>query len=215
MEIKDKPDRVDYRRPTQCRKGIGTTILVLDNQDSFVHNLARYVRHTGAETHVVRSQQIAAAEALALSPNAVVLSPGPHGPDQAGCCVELIRTAPSTLPILGVCLGHQAIGSAFGAAIVRGMPRHGLPSEIEHDGSDLFADCPNPMKVGRYHSLVVSPENLPSCLEVTAQSKDDRTIMAIRHRERPVYGFQFHPESILSPFGQQMISNFAHMVSSS
>ncbi|MEO1614866.1 MAG: aminodeoxychorismate/anthranilate synthase component II [Planctomycetota bacterium] len=186
-------------------------ILVLDNQDSFVHNLARYVRHTGAETHVRRSDQIDASAALALRPDAVVLSPGPYGPAEAGCCLDLIRQAPSSLPILGVCLGHQAIGAAFGGRIARSSPRHGMSSEIVHDGSPFFAGCPNPVSVARYHSLVVSDESFPACLKITATSQDDQTIMAIEHRERPIYGVQFHPESILCPHGQQMIQNFLRL----
>ncbi|MEM0924447.1 MAG: aminodeoxychorismate/anthranilate synthase component II [Planctomycetota bacterium] len=187
-------------------------ILVLDNEDSFVHNLARYLRQSGAETRVVRSHDVDARDVLRSNPDAVVLSPGPHGPDQAGCCMELIRIAPARLPILGVCLGHQVIAAAYGGRVVRGTPRHGMASEIEHDASSLFHDCPNPMSVARYHSLVVSRQGLPRCLSVTAVSRDDQAVMAIRHRERPVYGLQFHPESILSPFGMQMISNFGQVV---
>ncbi|WP_372899539.1 aminodeoxychorismate/anthranilate synthase component II, partial [Stieleria sp.] len=134
-------------------------ILLLDNQDSFVHNLARYFRLTGAETRVIRSNQITARQAIDLAPQAIVLSPGPHGPADAGCCIELIRQAPEQLPILGVCLGHQAIGAAFGAQIIRSEPRHGLASPITHDGEDLFRHCPSPMNVARYHSLVVSSQD--------------------------------------------------------
>lgn len=186
-------------------------ILLLDNQDSFVHNLARYFRLTGAETRVIRSNCITAEEALALAPAALVLSPGPHGPAEAGCCVELIRRAPDRLPILGVCLGHQAIGAAFGGKIVRNPPRHGMASPIRHDGTDLFAGCPSPMDVARYHSLAVGAENLPACLKVTATSDDDGCIMAIGHRERPIFGVQFHPESVLCDAGQTIIHNFAKL----
>ena len=188
-------------------------ILLLDNQDSFVHNLARYFRLTGAETTVVRSNQITADQAIALAPRAVVLSPGPLGPADAGCCVDLIREAPADLAILGVCLGHQAIGLAFGGRIVRSEPRHGMESPIRHDDEGVFTDCPNPMNIGRYHSLVVSDQDLPECLRVTATSLDDQCIMGLRHRSRPVYGVQFHPESVLSDHGRQIVENFASMVS--
>ncbi len=184
-------------------------ILLLDNQDSFVHNLARYFRLTGAETRVIRSNQITARQAIELAPQAIVLSPGPHGPADAGCCIELIRQAPDQLPILGVCLGHQAIGAAFGGQIIRSEPRHGLSSPITHDGEDLFRNCPSPMNVARYHSLVVSSQHLPSCLRVTATSTDDACVMGLRHRSRPVFGVQFHPESILSDSGQTIVQNFA------
>ncbi|QEF96912.1 Aminodeoxychorismate synthase component 2 [Stieleria maiorica] len=186
-------------------------ILLLDNQDSFVHNLARYFRLTGAETRVIRSNQITAGQAIELAPQAIVLSPGPHGPAEAGCCIDLIRQAPGQLPILGVCLGHQAIGAAFGGQIVRNEPRHGMASSITHDGEDLFRDCPSPMDVARYHSLVVSPENLPDCLKVTATCSDDGSVMGLRHRQRPVFGVQFHPESILCDEGHRIIRNFASL----
>ncbi|MCS7467085.1 aminodeoxychorismate/anthranilate synthase component II [Stieleria sp. ICT_E10.1] len=186
-------------------------ILLLDNQDSFVHNLARYFRLTGAETRVIRSNQITAGQAIDLAPQAIVLSPGPHGPADAGCCIELIRQAPEQLPILGVCLGHQAIGAAFGGQIIRSEPRHGLASPITHDGEDLFRNCPSPMNVARYHSLVVSSQRLPSCLRVTATSTDDACVMGLRHRSRPVFGVQFHPESILSDSGQTIVQNFASL----
>ena len=186
-------------------------ILLLDNQDSFVHNLARYFRLTGAETRVVRSNQITAQESIGLAPRAIVISPGPHGPVEAGCCVDLIRDAPGDLPILGVCLGHQVIGAAFGGQIVRSEPRHGMASPIEHDGQGLFDGCPSPMNVARYHSLVVSQQHLPDCLRVTATSLDDRRIMGLRHRSRPVFGVQFHPESILSDLGQRIVENFASL----
>ena len=186
-------------------------ILLLDNQDSFVHNLARYFRLTGTSTRVVRSNQITAAEAIALKPSAVVLSPGPRGPEQAGCCIELIQRAPPQLPLLGVCLGHQAIGAAFGAKIVRTSPRHGMASPIQHHGEKLFDGCPSPMEVARYHSLVVSPDQLPECLEIAATSLDDQCIMALQHRQRPVFGLQFHPESVLCSQGRRLVENFASL----
>ncbi|OUT63240.1 MAG: aminodeoxychorismate/anthranilate synthase component II [Rhodopirellula sp. TMED11] len=187
-------------------------ILVLDNQDSFVHNLARYFRRSGSQTRVVRSDKIGAMEALELNPTAVVLSPGPYGPERAGCCVDLIQQAPSDLPILGVCLGHQAIAAAFQARIVAGTPHHGLSSEIEHDGQDLFNNCPSPMPVARYHSLVVTPDSLPDDLVVTARCQSDQTVMALRHTSRPLFGLQFHPESVLTAAGPQIIDNFVSLV---
>lgn len=190
-------------------------ILLLDNQDSFVHNLARYFRLTGAETRVVRSNQVTTEQVISLAPRAIVLSPGPHGPAQAGCCVDLIRRAPSDLPILGVCLGHQAIGAAFGGEIVRSEPRHGMASTIIHDESGVFTGCPSPMNVARYHSLVVAESGLPECLEITAKSTDDDCVMGIRHHSRPVFGVQFHPESILCDAGQRIVENFAGLTQSS
>ena len=186
-------------------------ILLLDNQDSFVHNLARYFRLTGAETRVIRSNRITADQVFACSPGAVVLSPGPHGPAEAGCCLDVIRDAPQTLPILGVCLGHQVIGAAFGGRVIRNPPRHGMASPVRHDGCDVFEHCDNPLRVARYHSLAVSSEGLPECLLVTATSEDDGCIMGLRHRERPVFGVQFHPESVLTDSGQHLINNFARL----
>ena len=187
-------------------------ILVLDNQDSFVHNLARYFRRSGSQTRVVRSDKIGAKEALELAPSAVVLSPGPYGPERAGCCVDLIQQAPSDLPILGVCLGHQAIAAAFHASVVAGTPNHGVSSEIEHDGAAIFASCPSPMPVARYHSLVVTPDSLPADLLVAARCQSDQTVMAVRHASRPIFGLQFHPESVLTTAGQQIIDNFVGLV---
>ena len=186
-------------------------ILLLDNQDSFVHNLARYFRLTGAETRVVRSNQTTADRVLQLAPQAIVLSPGPHGPAEAGCCLELIRGAPQRMPILGVCLGHQAIGAAFGATIVRNPPRHGMSSPIRHGGQGIFRGCPSPLNVARYHSLAVGGDHFPECLEITATSDDDRCIMALQHRSRPIFGVQFHPESVLCDAGRQIINNFAQL----
>lgn len=186
-------------------------ILLLDNNDSFVHNLARYFRLTGAETTVVRSHRITASQAIDLRPRAVVLSPGPHGPQQAGCCMEFVQSAPPDLPILGVCLGHQVIGAAFGGQIGQVEPRHGMTSPIEHERSAIFDGCPSPMDVARYHSLAISDENLPDVLRVTATSRDDHVIMGVQHQTRPVFGIQFHPESVLSEFGERVVQNFASL----
>ncbi len=185
-------------------------ILLLDNYDSFVHNLARYFRRLGCQTNVVRSDQIDAEECGQLSPSAIVISPGPRRPSQAGCSIEVITRLASRIPILGVCLGHQAIGEAFGAKIVQCGPMHGLSSMITHDGTGLFAKCNSPMQVGRYHSLAIEEESLPTDLLVTARS-DDGIIMGVQHRTLPVFGVQFHPESVLSDDGMRVIQNFAEI----
>ncbi len=187
-------------------------ILLLDNFDSFVHNLARYFRHLGCETKVVRSDSIDVQSCAALQPDAVVISPGPKRPEQAGCSIDVIRELSPEIPILGVCLGHQAIGVAFGGVVVRCGPVHGSASEITHDGQGLFAGCPSPMQVGRYHSLAIDPGHLPQQLLVTATTGDG-VIMGVRHRSRPVFGVQFHPESILTDHGLATLRNFAALAS--
>lgn len=185
-------------------------ILLLDNYDSFVHNLARYLRRLGCEAQVIRSDQVDLRGCELLTPDAVVISPGPRRPEEAGCSVEVIRHLSPEIPILGVCLGHQAIGTAFGGTIVRCGPIHGMSSLIEHDGSGLFQGCRRPLRVGRYHSLSIDPQQLPSELEVTAWA-DDGVIMGVRHRTRPVFGVQFHPESVLTDDGLLMLRNFVSM----
>jgi len=186
-------------------------IVVIDNYDSFVHNLARYLRQLGQETQVVRNDAIDAQRVRAMHPQAIVLSPGPCTPNDAGCSIEIVRTLGQETPILGVCLGHQAIAAAFGAQIVRAKePMHGRASPIQHDGRGVFNNVPNPLSVGRYHSLIVAadPANpLPDCLEISAQTNDG-TIMAIRHRQQPTIGLQFHPESILTKSGYLLLANF-------
>jgi anthranilate synthase component 2 len=187
-------------------------ILVLDNYDSFVHNLARYVRLAGFETDVVRSDAIDAAGVAALRPQALVLSPGPGVPASAGCCVELVRHFSDKLPILGVCLGHQAIVEALGGRVIRAPePLHGRTSMIRHDGAGLFAGAPSSLTVCRYHSLVAETDSLPECLHATAWT-DDGVIMAVEHHTRPVYGVQFHPEAILTEAGQLLINNFCQVI---
>jgi len=190
-------------------------ILVLDNHDSFVHNLARYLRRGGQATRVIRSDAIDAAGCAALQPLAIVLSPGPKRPEHAGCCVEVIERLGPSVPILGVCLGHQAIGYALGATIDRVAPVHGSASEITHDGQGLFADCPMPMRVGRYHSLAIDPATIPDELLVTATTvgpaDQAAVVMAVRHRVWPLFGVQFHPESVLTVGGQQLVENFIHL----
>ncbi|MFY7873809.1 MAG: anthranilate synthase component II [Pirellula sp.] len=183
-------------------------ILLLDNHDSFVYNLDRYLKQLGQSTLVVRSDAITLDAILRLDLDAIVISPGPKAPDDAGCSMEVVRRLSNQIPILGVCLGHQAIGQAFGGKIVRAnQPMHGKSSIIEHNGSRLFQNIPNPFQVGRYHSLVIDPETLPDNLKVTAWTVD-HTIMAVEHTSMPVFGVQFHPESILTEDGYQLLTNF-------
>jgi anthranilate synthase component 2 len=183
-------------------------ILLIDNYDSFTFNLVHFLGDLGALCDVRRNDTLSVAEALALAPEAVVISPGPCTPNEAGICVDLIRAAPADLPILGVCLGHQAIGQAFGATVVRApVPMHGKVSQISHDGRGVFAGLPNPFAATRYHSLMVAQQTLPPALVATAQSEDG-VLMGIRHRERPVFGVQFHPESIASQGGHEILGNF-------
>jgi anthranilate synthase/aminodeoxychorismate synthase-like glutamine amidotransferase len=186
-------------------------ILVLDNYDSFVYNLARYFERLGQPTQVVRNDAIDATGVLRLRPDAIVLSPGPCTPRQAGCSLDVVRQCWERIPILGVCLGHQTIGAAWGANIVRARePIHGRTSPIFHHGRGIFAGLPSPLTAGRYHSLVVEAATLPECLEVTASAADG-TVMALQHRTRPVVGVQFHPESILTPHGYALLAAFLRL----
>ncbi len=183
-------------------------ILVVDNYDSFTYNLVHYLAELGAQTHVIRNDDLTAAEALALKPEAVLLSPGPCAPDQAGICLALIDTAPLDLPILGVCLGHQAIGQSFGGDVVRAKSlMHGKTSPIEHNGTSVFKGLPSPFTATRYHSLAVDQATLPDVLEVTAWTADGQ-IMGLAHRTRPIHGVQFHPESIATEHGHDLLANF-------
>ena len=182
-------------------------ILLLDNYDSFVHNLARYFRQLGCSTEVIRSDQIDVATCESLAPDAVVISPGPRRAADAGCSVEVVKHLSRRIPILGVCLGHQAIGVAFGAAVIQCGPMHGMSSMIVHNEKDIFAGCSSPLRVGRYHSLSVDPGRLPTELEITARN-DDGLIMGMRHRSRPIFGVQFHPESVLTDDGLAILQNF-------
>jgi len=183
-------------------------ILLIDNFDSFVHNLARYFERLGQTTLVVRNDAIDAARIRELKPAAIVLSPGPCTPDEAGCSLDVVREFTGKLPILGVCLGHQAIGQALGGKIVRAQePMHGRASEVTHDSQFEFAGIPPSFLAGRYHSLVIDERSLPNCLEVSARTSDG-TIMAVRHREHPVVGYQFHPESILTDCGYDLLAGF-------
>lgn len=182
-------------------------ILLLDNYDSFVHNLARYLRLLGQDTRVVRSDAITAAGVQRLAPDAIVLSPGPRGPDDARCSLEVVQLLADTIPILGVCLGHQTIGQAFGAEVVECPSRHGQSSRVSHSGESLFTGLPSQFQVGRYHSLCLRADSIPDCLQVTATT-DDGLVMGVRHRQWPVHGVQFHPESVLTQYGLEMLRNF-------
>ena len=183
-------------------------LLLIDNYDSFTYNLYQYLGELGAETRVVRNDELTVAEALALRPSSVVISPGPGNPDEAGISLELIRALPPEVPLLGVCLGHQALGQAFGGRIVR-APRimHGKTSAIHHDGRGVFAGLPQPFTATRYHSLVIAEDSVPDCLEISARTEDG-VIMAVRHRSLPLEGVQFHPESILTSAGKDLLRNF-------
>ncbi|MFM8754366.1 MAG: anthranilate synthase component II [Phenylobacterium sp.] len=186
-------------------------ILVIDNYDSFTYNLVHYLNELGAETRVHRNDDLTAADAIALRPDAVLLSPGPCSPDEAGICLELLGKAPDTLPILGVCLGHQSIGQAFGGRVVRAKAlMHGKTSAIRHTGKGVFRDLPNPFTATRYHSLAVEQASLPDALEVTAWTEDGE-IMGLQHRSRPVHGVQFHPESIATEGGHKLLGNFLEL----
>ncbi|MDX1946198.1 MAG: aminodeoxychorismate/anthranilate synthase component II [Pirellulaceae bacterium] len=186
-------------------------ILLIDNYDSFVHNLARYFERLGERTVVVRNDAIAASEIEDRRPDAIVLSPGPCTPSEAGCSLEVVRRFTGRAPILGVCLGHQTIGAALGARVIRARePMHGRASQIAHNARGIFAGLPNPLAVGRYHSLVVEESSLPAELEVTARA-DDGTVMALAHRRFPVVGVQFHPESILTDGGYEMLASFLRL----
>ena len=182
--------------------------LLIDNYDSFTYNLWHYLGELGAEVVVRRNDALSAEDAMAMAPQGIVISPGPCDPDRAGICLDLIHRAAGFAPIFGVCLGHQSIGQAFGGKVVRApAPMHGKISDIRHTGSGLFAGLPSPFKATRYHSLAVERVSLPDCLEVTAES-DDGVIMGLAHKTLPIYGVQFHPESIASEHGHALIANF-------
>ncbi|OYX31290.1 MAG: aminodeoxychorismate/anthranilate synthase component II [Caulobacterales bacterium 32-69-10] len=183
-------------------------ILVVDNYDSFTYNLVHYLAELGAATRVIRNDAMSAAEALATRPEAVLLSPGPCTPNEAGMCLELLTSAPADLPILGVCLGHQAIGQAFGGQVIRAKAlMHGKTSPIHHKGEGLFAGIRDGFIATRYHSLAVLADPLPDVLEVVAWTEDGE-IMGLRHKQRPIHGVQFHPESIATENGRELLANF-------
>jgi anthranilate synthase component 2 len=189
----------------------GDMFLLIDNYDSFTYNLWHYLGEMGAETVVRRNDALSADEALAMKPEGIIISPGPCDPDRAGICLDLIIKAAGKVPLLGVCLGHQSIGQAFGGKVVRApQPIHGKLAEIRHEGKSLFAGLPSPFKATRYHSLIVERASLPACLEVTAET-DDGLIMGLAHREHNIHGLQFHPESIASEHGHAMLKNFIDM----
>jgi anthranilate synthase/aminodeoxychorismate synthase-like glutamine amidotransferase len=184
-------------------------VVVIDNYDSFTYNLVQYLGELGAEIRVVRNDEVSVEEVAAAQPRHIVISPGPGRPEQAGITMDVIRHLGRTVPTLGVCLGHQAIGAVFGGRVVRAaVPMHGKTSTIEHDQCGVFAGIPSPFLATRYHSLVVADEGLPEALVVTARAVEDRTIMGLRHRTWPVHGVQFHPESILTSEGRRLLSNF-------
>jgi len=188
-------------------------VLVIDNYDSFVHNLARYFRILGAQTLIVRNDKITIDEIKKINPSHIVLSPGPCTPSEAGICIDVVKYFAETIPMLGVCLGHQAIAQAFGSQIIKASyPMHGKSSLISHDGSGVFHGIPDNIEIGRYHSLVVQENGLDVKLKITART-DDGTIMSLTHKEFPVWGVQFHPESVLTQHGLEMINNFLAVAS--
>ncbi len=190
------------------------TVLVVDHYDSFVYNLVQLVEAFGVPTEVVRSDAEPASALVEREPDGVILSPGPGRPEAAGCFIGLLRALPAATPVLGVCLGHQALGTALGAEIERAPePVHGKTSEIRHDGTGLFAGVPDPFAAGRYHSLVIPSSAVPAELEVIAAT-DDGLVMGVRHRTLPRFGVQFHPESILTPEGPRIVENFLALTGS-
>jgi anthranilate synthase/aminodeoxychorismate synthase-like glutamine amidotransferase len=193
-------------------------LLVLDNYDSFTYNLVQYAGELGADPVVYRNDAITPDQVLALAPDGIIISPGPGTPREAGVSIPLVRAAAGRVPLLGVCLGHQAIGEAFGARVVRAdRLMHGKTTEVAHDGRDIFDRVPSPVQAMRYHSLVVSPNGFPAELEVTAWSSDraaGQEIMALRHRSLPLWGVQFHPESIGTDHGRTMLRNFLSLARS-
>jgi anthranilate synthase component 2 len=183
-------------------------IVLIDNYDSFTYNLLHYLKELGAEVTVIRNDALAVDEVMALKPRGIVLSPGPCDPDQAGICLPLVSKAAGIIPLLGVCLGHQTIGQAFGGKVIRApQPMHGKVSEIFHQQRGLFATIPTPFNATRYHSLIIERDSLPDCLSITAELADG-TIMAVSHKHYAIHGVQFHPESIASEYGHTLLGNF-------
>lgn len=184
-------------------------VLVIDNYDSFTYNLVQYLGELGAEIRVKRNDEITIGEIESIKPARLLISPGPGRPEDAGITMETIRTFGATMPILGVCLGHQAIGMAYGGVVCRAVaPMHGKTSTVEHDGRGVFAGITAPFQAGRYHSLIISNDSVPAMLEVAARTTEDGTIMAVRHRTHKVHGVQFHPESVLTDEGRRILQNF-------
>jgi len=186
-------------------------ILIIDNYDSFTYNLVQYLGELGAELEVVRNDQTTVEAIAQRLPARIVISPGPKTPSEAGICLDVIKTFAGRVPILGVCLGHQAIGQAFGGRVIRAPElMHGKTSQIEHDGRTIFAGLPNPFPATRYHSLIVERATLPPCLEISACTADG-LIMGLRHKEMKIEGVQFHPESVLTPAGKHLLANFLRL----
>jgi anthranilate synthase/aminodeoxychorismate synthase-like glutamine amidotransferase len=186
-------------------------ILMIDNYDSFTYNLVQYLGEMRCETVVRRNDEVTVAEVLAMGPDGLIISPGPCRPEDAGIIIPLIQAASGRLPILGVCLGHQAIGAAFGGRVIKAKAvMHGKVSAVAHDGLGVFAGIRSPMTATRYHSLAVERESLPACLQVTAEAPDGE-IMGLRHREHSTEGIQFHPESVLTPAGKRLLANFVRL----
>jgi anthranilate synthase/aminodeoxychorismate synthase-like glutamine amidotransferase len=184
-------------------------VLVIDNYDSFTYNLVQYLGELGADIKVMRNDAVTLEEVVTAKPSRIVISPGPGRPEQAGVTMQVIRELGQTTPILGVCLGHQAIGAVFGGRVVRaGVPMHGKTSTIEHDGRGVFSGINGPFVASRYHSLVVEGTTMPEALEVSARTREDGIVMGLRHRSWPVHGVQFHPESILTGEGRRILRNF-------
>ena len=185
--------------------------LVIDNYDSFTYNLVHFLGELGAETEVWRNDAISVDQVVEKRPQGIVISPGPCDPDRAGICLDLVARAAGRIPLLGVCLGHQAVGQAFGGRVVRApVPMHGKISSIHHQGTGVFAGLDNPFEATRYHSLVVARDSVPDCLQVTAETEDG-LVMGLSHREYPVHGVQFHPESIASQFGHRLLDGFLRL----
>jgi anthranilate synthase/aminodeoxychorismate synthase-like glutamine amidotransferase len=187
-------------------------VLVIDNYDSFTYNLVQYLGELGARLVVRRNDEATIDQLRALKPDRIVISPGPGRPEQAGVSLDVIRTLGHEMPLLGVCLGHQSIGLAFGGEVVRApLPIHGKTSTVEHNGKGVFAGIAPTFQAGRYHSLVVAEQSLPSDLEITARSKDEGLVMGLRHKTLPIHGVQFHPESVLTSEGRKILRNFLEM----
>ena len=197
------------RNPGSGIRNTEDMVLIIDNYDSFTYNLVQYLGELGADVQVMRNDMVTLEEVVGAKPERIVISPGPGRPEHAGVTMSVIRHLGQTTPVLGVCLGHQAIGAVYGGTVVRArVPMHGKTSTIDHDGRGVFSGIAGPFVASRYHSLVVAEEGLPAELEVTARTQEDHQIMGLRHREWPVQGVQFHPESILTGEGRQILRNF-------
>ena len=184
-------------------------VLVIDNYDSFTYNLVQYLGELGAEIRVRRNDEVTLDEVAAMQPSQILISPGPGRPEEAGVTMDVIRRFGATTPLLGVCLGHQAIGMVYGGVVCRATaPMHGKTSTVEHDGKGVFSGIASPIQAGRYHSLIIASDSVPADLEVSARTTEDGTIMGVRHRKFPVHGVQFHPESVLTEAGMHMLRNF-------